>query len=255
MEQDRPTTVLEELVRLMNLQEGRVLAMWADERKSGLVNPGLDKAIRTQKELLLSILKLLFDLGLEDCKRHTPWEHIVMLRKRYANQKAEVAECYAKVNEILDNRLAHLKERTTDAEANEAADCNETDNRAEPAGPVSPAIAIRAVSVLEKLENSVNIQEQRVLALREEENQLGFINPGMDSAIRLHKELLLSIQGVLFDLAFDRYQRRTPREQIAAYWEQKQESQRQLAEAYKTFEENLRKPSVQRRLAKLRDRS
>jgi hypothetical protein len=222
------------------------------------VNPALDKAIKTQKELLLDVLQLLFDLGLEDCKRHTPWEHIVMLRKRYENQEAEVAKCYAEIEEILDKRLgklrqadAHPGERTTDAEANEAADCNGTDNRAEPVGPVSPAKAVQSASILDNLANLVDIQDQRVLALREEENKLGFINPGLDSAISLHKELLLSFQGVAFDLALDRYQRRTPREQIAAYWEQKEQTQRQLAEANKAFEENLRKPSVQRRLAKL----
>ena len=260
MEQDRTTNGLEELVRLMNLQEERVLAMWEDEHRSGLVNPALDKAIRTQKELLLDVLQLLFDLGLEDCKRHTPWEHTVMLRKRYANQKAEVAKCYAEVEEILDKRLgklrqadAHPGERTTDAQANEADDCNEIDNRAEPLTALSPRQAVQSASLVEKLVKLENIQDQRVLALREEENRLGFINPGLDTAIRLQKELLLSIQGVAFDLALERYQRRTPREQIAAYREQEERNQRATYEAYKGLEEFFSQDSVQRRLAKLAD--
>ena len=222
------------------------------------MNPALDRAIRTQKEVLLSILNLLFDLGLEDRKRYTPWEHIVAVEWRRAERGARCAEAYAKAEKILAESLgkrwqpdSHLKERMTDGEANEAADCNEIDNGAEPVGRVSPTRALRAISVLEKLANLVDIQDQRVLELREEENKVGFINPRLDSAISLHKELLLSIQGSAFDLALDRYHRRSPREQMAEYWEQEQHNQRMTYEAFKAVEEILSQDSVERRLEKL----
>jgi hypothetical protein len=246
MAPDRATNALEELVRLANLQEERVLATWAAERKSGLINPRLDRMIRIQKRLLLSIPELLFDLGLEDCKRRTPWEHTVMVETRRAEREARCAEAYARAEKILEKRLgkrsqvdAHPKERTTDAEVHKEADCNRKNNRAEPVGPVSPVEPVQALSVLEKLVRLEHIQDQRVLALRAEENKTGFLNPRLDSAIRLHGELLVSVQALTFDLGLERYQRRSPREQVAEYWEQEQRNQRTRYEVYKAADEIL----------------
>lgn len=58
-----------ELIKLANIQEERVLAMWAEERKLGVINPHLNTAIRMYKDLLLSIQKLRFDLGLDEYRR------------------------------------------------------------------------------------------------------------------------------------------------------------------------------------------
>jgi len=249
MKQNRTTNTLEELVRLMNLQDERVLAMYEGERKSGFVNPALDRTIRTQKELLRNILELLFDLGLEDCKRHM-WEHIVMVEKRRAEESARVWEVYLKAQKIFKEHFAKGSQvaassnaRIMEAEANEAPDANGTDNRAEPVDPLAPAKAVAAESVLEKLADLLNLQDQRVLALHEEENKLGFINPRLDSAISLHKELLLSFQRMAFDLALDRYQRRTPREQVAEFWEQEQRNQKIVREVYTAAKEAF-KPQI-----------
>jgi hypothetical protein len=237
MENNRATNVLEELVRIMNLQDERVLAMWAEERKSGLVNPALDRAIKTQKDLLLSIPELLFDLGLEHCKRHIPWEHIVNVETRRAEREARYAEVVREAKEILEKRLgkrwqadAHLKERTTNAQTCPPADSSGTDGRAEPLDAVSSGEALQGASVLEKLVKLANIQDERVLALSAEENKSGFINPGLDSAIRLHRELLVSLQALTFDLGVEEYKRRTPREQVADYWEREQRRETRLQE-------------------------
>jgi hypothetical protein len=56
-------------------------------------------------------------------------------------------------------------------------------------------------------------------------------------AIRLYKELLLSFQSVVFALGLELYKRRTPRQQIAEYWEQDQRNQRTIFEAYRTARE------------------
>jgi len=64
--------VLNELVKLANIQEERVLAMRAEERISGFINPHLDTAIRVLKDLLLNTQKMRFDLGLDEYKRNIP---------------------------------------------------------------------------------------------------------------------------------------------------------------------------------------
>jgi hypothetical protein len=64
--------VLNELVKLVNIQEERVLAMGAEERMSGFINPNLDTAIRVLKDLLLNTQKMRFDLGLDEYKRNIP---------------------------------------------------------------------------------------------------------------------------------------------------------------------------------------
>jgi hypothetical protein len=91
--------------------------------------------------------------------------------------------------------------------------------------------------VLNGLVKLANIQEERVLAMRAQERKSGFINPHLDTAIRVHIDLLVSIQEMRFDLGLDEYKRRTPREQIAAAAEKEAERQRQVYEAYNAAEE------------------
>jgi hypothetical protein len=202
MENNRDTSAIEELVRLMTLQDERVLAIWAEERRTGFMTHTLNTAIRTQKDLLLSILEVLFDLGLEDCKRHTRWEHTVMVETRRAEEEARGAELIARGKEAIEylrkqletpegreaaerfrKRFSpdvHLDERTSDADSQEAADCSQGDNRGESGAPAAPVAPIPAASILEKLMNLTNLQGQRVLALRAEESKLGFVNPALD---------------------------------------------------------------------------
>ena len=91
-----------------------------------------------------------------------------------------------------------------------------------------------ASSVPEELEKLANIQDERVLAMRAEERKLGFINPRLDAAIRLHVHILLSIQRMRFDLGLDEYKRGIPQAQTA---ESAAEVQVQVYEAYKAAEE------------------
>jgi hypothetical protein len=91
-----------------------------------------------------------------------------------------------------------------------------------------------ASSVPEELEKLANIQDERVLAMRAEERKLGFINPRLDTAIRLHEHILLSIQRMRFDLGLDEYKRGIPQAQTA---ESAAEDQRQLYEAFTVAEE------------------
>ena len=91
-----------------------------------------------------------------------------------------------------------------------------------------------ASSVLDELVKLANIQDERVLAMRAQERKLGFINPRLDTAIRLHEHILLSIQRMMFDLGLDEYKRGIPQAQTA---ESAAEGQRQLYEALKVAEE------------------
>jgi hypothetical protein len=63
---------LDELVELANIQKTRVLAMWEEERRSDSLNPSLNTAIRTYKDILLSVQEMKFDLGLDEYKRGIP---------------------------------------------------------------------------------------------------------------------------------------------------------------------------------------
>ena len=94
-----------------------------------------------------------------------------------------------------------------------------------------------ALIVLDELVKLANIQDARVLAMRAQERKSGFINPHLDTAIRVHIDLLVSIQEMRFDLGLDEYKRRTPRERIAAAAEKEAGQQRQVYEAYKAAEE------------------
>ena len=91
-----------------------------------------------------------------------------------------------------------------------------------------------APSVLDELVKLANIQDERVLAMRAEEQKSGFIDPRLDAAIRVHEHLLLSLQKTMFDLGLDEYKRGIPRAQTA---ESAAESQKQLYEAFKLAEE------------------
>ena len=98
-----------------------------------------------------------------------------------------------------------------------------------------------ALIVLDELVKLANIQDERMLATRAQEQKSGFINPHLDTAIRVHKDLLVSIQEMRFDLGLDEYKRRTPREQIAAAAEKEARLQKQVYEAYEAAEKIFRR--------------
>ena len=91
-----------------------------------------------------------------------------------------------------------------------------------------------ASDVLDELVKVANIQDERVLAMRAEERKLGFINPRLDAALRLHVHILLSIQEMKFDLGLDEYKRGVPQAQTA---ESAAEGQRELYKALNAAEE------------------
>jgi hypothetical protein len=72
--------------------------------------------------------------------------------------------------------------------------------------------------------------------MRAEERKLGFINPRLDTAIKVHERILLSIQRMRFDLGLDEYKRGIPQAQTA---ESAAEGQVQLYEAFTAAEEIL----------------
>src|SRR5512133_561386 len=156
MAHSRATNALEEVVRVANLQEERLLAISAEERRSRLMNPRLDTMIRTHKELLLSVQEILFDVGLNDYRRHVPWDHIVTVETRRAEREARAVEAVRKAEEILAKRLgkrsqagSHLKDRTTNAATCPPADCSRNESRAEPLGAVSSGEVVPDAFVLE----------------------------------------------------------------------------------------------------------
>jgi hypothetical protein len=89
-------------------------------------------------------------------------------------------------------------------------------------------------SVLDELVRLANIQDERVLAMRAEERRLGFTNPRLDTAIRLHVHILRSIQRMMFDLGLDEYKRGIPQAKTA---ESAAGVQVQLYDAFKVAEE------------------
>jgi len=94
--------VLDELVKLANLQDERVLAMRAQERKSGFINPRLDTAIRVHEHILLSIQRMRFDLGLDEYKRGIPQAQTA---ESAAEVQVQVYEAYKAAEEIFTRRL------------------------------------------------------------------------------------------------------------------------------------------------------
>ena len=93
--------VLNELVKLANIQEERVLAMGAEERMSGFINPHLDTAIRVLKDLLLNTQKMRFDLGLDEYKRNIPK---VQTAESAAEVQRQVYEACKVLEEIFTRR-------------------------------------------------------------------------------------------------------------------------------------------------------
>jgi hypothetical protein len=94
--------VLDELVKLANLQDERVLAMRAQERKSGFINPRLDTAIRVHEHLLLNIQRMRFDLGLDEYKRGIPQ---TQTGARAAEVQRQLYEAFTVAEEIFERRL------------------------------------------------------------------------------------------------------------------------------------------------------
>ena len=72
MENNEASNMLDELVKLANIQDERVLAMRAEERRLRFINPRLDTAIRVHADILRSIQRMRFDLGLDEYKRGIP---------------------------------------------------------------------------------------------------------------------------------------------------------------------------------------
>src|SRR5512135_1781818 len=85
--------------------------------------------------------------------------------------------------------------------------------------------------VLNELVEIANIQDERIRDMRAQERK-SFINPRLDTAIRVYTDLLMRIQEMRFDLGLDEYRRRTPWEQIAAAAKEKEQVQRACYEAY-----------------------
>ena len=79
-----------------------------------------------------------------------------------------------------------------------------------------------------------------------QERKSGFINPRLDSAIRVHADLLMKIQEVRFDVGLDEYRRRTPWEQIEAAAKEKQQIQKACYEAYAAAGEVLKRLAAER---------
>jgi hypothetical protein len=63
---------LGELVEIANLQKVRLLGLFEQERKSGLILPHLTTVLRDYKDLLVNIQDMQFDLGLDEFKRDQP---------------------------------------------------------------------------------------------------------------------------------------------------------------------------------------
>jgi hypothetical protein len=113
MQNNEALIVLDELVKLANIQDERMLAMRAQERKSGFINPHLDIAIRVHEHLLLNIQKMRFDLGLDEYKRNIPK---VQTAESAAEDQMRIYEAYKAAEEIfrrLGTRDVVGEERTS----------------------------------------------------------------------------------------------------------------------------------------------
>ena len=102
MPNNEDSDVLDELVKLANIQDERVLAMRAEERKLGFINPRLDAAIRVHVHILLSIQRMMFDLGLDEYKRGIPQAQTA---ESAAEVQAQLYEALTAAEEILTRRL------------------------------------------------------------------------------------------------------------------------------------------------------
>lgn len=95
----------DELVRLANIQETRVLALVAQEQKSGSIILALNPLINDYTGLLLKIQKIRFDLGLDEYKRGKP------ITKEEADRRTQeqVFEAINTVEEIFRQRGIPVK--------------------------------------------------------------------------------------------------------------------------------------------------
>ena len=102
MENNEASNMLDELVKLANIQDERVLAMRAEERKLRFINPRLDAAIRLHVHILLSIQRMMFDLGLDEYKRGIPQAETA---ESAAEKQRQLYEAFKVAEEIFTRRL------------------------------------------------------------------------------------------------------------------------------------------------------
>jgi hypothetical protein len=95
----------DELVRLANIQETRVLALVAQEQKSGSIILALNTLINDYIDLLLKIQEVRFDLGLDEYKRGKP------ITKEEADRRTQeqVFEAIHTMEEIFRQRGIPVK--------------------------------------------------------------------------------------------------------------------------------------------------
>jgi hypothetical protein len=117
MGSSEPETVLKGLIELANLQRRRVLALFADEMKTGFINVHLDRAMNLYAKALLSIQKMRFDLGLDERKHEVSWAEAA---ERRAEEQRNIYEAYTEAEKILEKRLGPVGTRVPgfDKEAN-----------------------------------------------------------------------------------------------------------------------------------------
>ena len=102
MENNEASNMLDELVKLANIQDERVLAMRAEERKLRFIDPRLDAAIRLHVHILLSIQRMMFDLGLDEYKRGIPQAETA---ESAAEKQRQLYEAFKVAEEIFTRRL------------------------------------------------------------------------------------------------------------------------------------------------------
>jgi hypothetical protein len=102
MQNNEASDVLDELMKLANIQDERVLAMRAEERKLGFINPRLDAAITVHERILLSIQKMRFDLGLDEYKRGIPRAQTA---ESAAETQVQLYKAFEVAEEIFARRL------------------------------------------------------------------------------------------------------------------------------------------------------
>ena len=126
MRSSEPETVLESLMELADLVRDRVLALFADEMKRGLLNVHLERAINVYAKVLLSIQKLRFDLGLDEKKRPLSCEKSRPLSWKQRAEQIErdgkaTYEAYAAAEEVFANLYATRNVETERSEAQKSA--------------------------------------------------------------------------------------------------------------------------------------
>jgi hypothetical protein len=94
------------------------------------------------------------------------------------------------------------------------------------------------VNVLDELVKLAKMQRERVLAMLAREEKSGFINPRLESEMRMLEHLLLSIQKMRFDLGLDERKRDISWKEAA---ERHAEEQRTIYDTYMEAERILEK--------------